>query len=113
MEIAERYEGPVTVVTLSGRLILGPATERLGDKVNSLFHQGRTQLVLDLGSVTYIDSGGLGELVRTYTTAKSKQGRVCIANIPEKVENLLAITKLLTVFDVYETDDAAVANLAG
>ena len=113
MEIAERYEGPVTVVTLSGRLILGPATERLGDKVNSLLHQGRTQLVLDLGSVTYIDSSGLGELVRTYTTAKSKQGRVCLANLPERVENLLAITKLLTVFDVYETDDAAVASLAG
>jgi anti-sigma B factor antagonist len=110
MDMTERQAGDVTVVELAGKLTLGDATTRLHDKINSVLHQGRRQLVLDLGGVDYVDSAGLGELVRTHSTVKKNDGAVHIANLSNRVQDLLTLTKLITVFEVFDTVDAAAAS---
>ena len=113
MDMIERQSGGVTVVELGGKLTLGDATTRLHDKINSLLHQGHRKLVLDLGALEYIDSAGLGELVRTHSALRKQDGTVHIANLPDRVEDLLSLTKLITVFEVFDTVDAATASFAG
>jgi len=113
MDISERAAGEVTVVTLSGKLNLGDATQRLYEKVTSLVQQGRKNIVLNLGDVAAIDSGGLGELVRTYTTLQRHGGRMKIASLPKRVEDLLVTTRLVTVFDTYEDENAAINSFGG
>src|SRR5690606_26482330 len=81
MQISERTSDDVTIVDLSGALSLGPATERLHDKINSLLQQGRQRIILNLGEVTSVDSGGLGELVRTHTSTKNRGGAVKVVNL--------------------------------
>lgn len=113
MNISERAFGTATIVDLSGALNLGPATERLHDKINSLLQQDRKHIILNLGEVTSVDSGGLGELVRTHTSAKSKGGSVKVVNLPKRVHDLLVMTRLVTIFDVFDNEDAAVKSFGG
>ncbi len=108
MQISERTSGTVTIVDLSGVLNLGQATERLHDKINSLLQQDRKQIILNLGDVTSVDSGGLGELVRTHTSARSRGGAVKISNLPKRVHDLLVMTRLVTVFDTFDNEAEAV-----
>jgi anti-sigma B factor antagonist len=110
MQISERTSGTVTIVDLSGALNLGQATERLHDKINSLLQQDRKQIILNLGDVTSVDSGGLGELVRTHTTAKSRGGAVKISNLPKRVHDLLVMTRLVTIFDTFDNEADAVKS---
>ena len=110
MQISERPSGSAIIVDLSGPLHLGPATERLHDKINSLLQQDRKYIILNLGDVTSVDSGGLGELVRTHTSVKNKGGAVKISNLPKRVHDLLVMTRLVTVFDTFDTEDAAVKS---
>lgn len=110
MQISERTSGTVTIVDLSGALNLGPATERLHDKINSLLQQERKQIILNLGDVTSVDSGGLGELVRTHTSAKSRGGAVKVVNLPKRIQDLLVMTRLVTVFDTFDNETAAVES---
>ena len=113
MDMTERQAGDVTVVELDGKLTQGEPTTRLHDKINSVLHQGRRKLVLDLGGVDYVDSAGLGELVRTHSTVKKQEGAVHIANLSDGVQDLLSLTKLITVFEVFDTVDAALASFKG
>ena len=110
MQISERTSGTVTIVDLNGALNLGPATERLHDKINSLLQQDRKQIILNLREVTSVDSGGLGELVRTHTSAKSRGGAVKVANLPKRIQDLLVMTRLVTVFDTFDNEAAAVQS---
>jgi anti-sigma B factor antagonist len=112
MQISERMSGDVTIVDLSGALTLGPATERLHDKINSLLQQDRTRIILNLGEVTSVDSGGLGELVRTHTSAKKKGGAVKVANLPKRIQDLLVMTRLVTVFDTFDNEAAAIKSFS-
>src|SRR5688572_24402920 len=110
MDISERTSGNVTIVDLSGKLTLGEATQRLHDKVNSLVQQGRKSIVLNLADVSAVDSGGLGELVRTLTTMQKHGGSLKVANLPKRIQDLLVMTRLVTVFDTYDDEKAAVQS---
>jgi anti-sigma B factor antagonist len=113
MEISERESGNITIIDLNGKLNLGDATQRLHDKVNSLLQQGRKSIVLNLADVTSVDSGGLGELVRTLTTMQKHGGSLKVANLPKRVQDLLVMTRLVTVFDTYDDEGAALKSFAG
>ena len=112
MEIAERNVGDVTVLDLKGKMTLGEGDELLKDKINSLVSQGRKQLVLNLEGVPYIDSAGLGEVVRTYTTVSRQGGSMKLLNLTKRIEDLLSITKLLTVFDTFDTEAEALKSFS-
>jgi anti-sigma B factor antagonist len=110
MEIAERTVNDVTILDLKGKMTLGEGDELLKDKINSLLSQGRKKLLLNLEGVPYIDSAGLGEVVRTYTTVSRQGGSLKLLNLTKRIEDLLSITKLLTVFETYESESDAVAS---
>jgi anti-sigma B factor antagonist len=108
MEIVERTVNDVTVLDLKGKMTLGEGDELLKDKINSLLAAGKKKLLLNLESVPYIDSAGLGEVVRTYTTVSRQGGSLKLLNLTKRIEDLLSITKLLTVFDTYDNEAEAV-----
>ena len=93
-------------------LTIGEGDELLKDKINSLIQQGRRKLVLNLAGVPYIDSAGLGEIVRTYTTVSRQGGKLKLLNLTKRIQDLLAITKLLTVFDTFDSEQEAVQSFA-
>lgn len=99
----------IEVVDCAGRLVFGEETAALRDKVKSLLAQD-SRMVLNLADVTYIDSGGLGTLVALYTTARNAGGAIKLARLTKRVGDLLQVTKLLTVFEVYDSEEAAVQS---
>ena len=100
----------VVIVDLSGRITLGEASGKLRDTVRDLLGKGNKKILLNLGDVTYIDSSGLGELVSSYTTAANQGAKVKLLNVQKKVDDLLQITKLYTVFDSFTDESKAVAS---
>lgn len=99
----------ILIVDCAGRLVFGEETSLLRDQLkNLLAHHNR--IVLNLGGVTYIDSGGLGTLVSLFTTAHSAGSSIKLAHLTQRVGDLLQVTKLLTVFEVYNTEDEAVQS---
>jgi anti-sigma B factor antagonist len=112
MQIDERTIGDVVVLDVKGRVQLGEGDEMLKDKVNSLLNQGRKKIVLNLADVPYIDSAGLGEVVRTFTTVSRQGGQLKLLNLTKRITDLLAITKLLTVFDTYDSEQEAVQSFS-
>jgi len=112
MQIEERAAGEVTLLDLKGKMTLGEGDELLKDKVNSLTMQGRRKIVLNLADVPYIDSAGLGEIVRTYTTVSRQGGQMKLLNLTKRITDLLSITKLLTVFETYDNEADAVRSFS-
>ena len=112
MRIEEREVGEVLILDLSGKLTIGEGDELLKDKINSLIQQGRRKLVLNLAGVPYIDSAGLGEIVRTYTTVSRQGGKLKLLNLTKRIQDLLASTKLLTVFEPFDSEQEAVQSFA-
>src|SRR6186713_104659 len=110
MQIEERPTGDVVVLDLKGKMTLGEGDELLKDKINSLVHQGRRKVVLNLEGVPYIDSAGLGEIVRTYTTISRQGGSLKLLNLTKRIQDLLAITKLLTVFETFDNEAEALKS---
>lgn len=110
MQMNERHVGDVAIIDLNGRLTLGEGDELLRDKVNSLVQQGQKHIVVNLSQVSYMDSAGIGELVRSYTTVTRRGGALKLLGLTKRVSDLLAITKLLTVFDCYDTEKEALAS---
>jgi anti-sigma B factor antagonist len=110
MQIEERIVGDVTILDLKGKMTLGEGDELLKDKINSLIHQGQKNLLLNLEGVPYIDSAGLGEIVRTYTTVSRQGGALKLVNLTKRITDLLSITKLLTVFETFDLEKDAVAS---
>ena len=98
----------VTIVDLSGRITLGEGSVVLRDTVRDLIGKGNKKILLNLGDVNYIDSSGIGELVRAFTTVRNQGGELKLLNLTKKVHDLLQITKLYTVFDVKDDETAAV-----
>lgn len=97
----------IVVVDCAGRIVFGEETSELRDQVKALISEG-SRVVLNLGEVSYIDSGGLGTLVALYTSARNAGGAIKLARLTRRVGDLLQVTKLLTVFEVYETEEEAV-----
>ena len=112
MEIVERTVSDVTVLDLKGKMTLGEGDEMLKDKINSLLHQDRRKVILNLEGVPYIDSAGLGEIVRTYTTVSRQGGSLKLLNLTKRITDLLSITKLLTVFETYDNEADAVRSFS-
>src|SRR5204863_10186500 len=105
MQIEERMVGDVVMLDLKGKITLGEGDELLKDKVNSLVNQGHKKIVLNLADVPYIDSAGLGEVVRTYTTVSRQGGSLKLLNLTKRITDLLSITKLLTVFETFDSEN--------
>jgi anti-sigma B factor antagonist len=112
MQIDERIVDDVTILDLKGKMTLGEGDELLKDKINSLASQGHKKLVLNLEGVPYIDSAGLGEIVRTYTSISRQGGKLKLLNVSKRIYDLLVITKLVTIFDSYEDEAEAVRSFA-
>ncbi|OFW14381.1 MAG: anti-anti-sigma factor [Acidobacteria bacterium RIFCSPLOWO2_12_FULL_67_14] len=112
MEIVERSAGDITILDVTGRMTLGEGDEALRDKVNSLVSQGKKKLILNLAAVAYIDSAGLGEIVRTYTTVSRQGGSLKLLGLTKRITDLLSITKLLTVFETYDDEADAVRSFS-
>ena len=110
MHITQRKAHDITVLDLEGRLTIGDGAELLRDKVTSVVFQGDSKVVLNLAGVPYIDSGGLGELVRCSIAAQKAQGAVKLIGLTSRVIDLLTITKLIAVFDTFDTEQEAIAS---
>ncbi len=113
MELQERHVGDVVVLDISGQLTLGDDSVRLKDKINSALYQGSRNILLNLGGVSYIDSGGLGELVSSFTTVKRENGSLKLFNLGKQPQDQLTITKLVMVFDTFDTEQEGVNSFVG
>ena len=112
MHIEERIVSDVVVLDLKGKITLGEGDELLKDKVNSLVNQGRRKILLNFADVPYVDSAGLGEIVRTYTTVSRQGGSLKLLNLTKRITDLLSITKLLTVFETFDSENDAVRSFS-
>ncbi len=113
MNIAERMIGDVVVVDVSGKITLGDGGDMvLKDKMRSLIQQGKTKILLNLGDVSYVDSAGLGEIVQAYGTVTKTGGALKLVNTTKRIKDLLAITKLLTVFETFDSEAEAVTSFS-
>ena len=110
MEIVERTVGDITILDLKGKLTIGDGAELLRDKVTGIVSQGRSKVLLNLAGVPYMDSGGLGELVRCSMAARRANGAVKLVSLTSRITDLLTITKLVTVFDTFDTEREALAS---
>jgi anti-sigma B factor antagonist len=112
LTMVEKQVSGVTVLQLSGRITLGEESSQLRTKIKDVLGQGNTRLVLDLAEVAYIDSAGLGTLVAGFTSAQNQGANMKLANLTKRFDELLHITKLVTVFDVYKTVEDALKSFA-
>ncbi|MGV3517009.1 STAS domain-containing protein [Luteitalea sp.] len=112
MQIEERVVGGVTILDLSGKMTLGEGDELLREKIASLVNAGQKHLLLNLDGVPYIDSAGLGEMVRSYTTVSRQGGKLKLLNLTKRIEDLLSITKLLTVFETFDSEAEAIQSFS-
>ncbi len=110
LSIASREVDGVTVLDLSGRITLGEGSVQLREAIRDLIGKGQKRILLNLGDVSYIDSSGLGELVSAYTTSKNQGAALKLLNLTNKVKDVLQLTKLYTVFDIYDAEVTAIAS---
>jgi anti-sigma B factor antagonist len=110
MKIENRTVGDVHILDVSGKIMLGEGTMAVRNSVRELLKNGGKKIILNLGDVNYIDSSGIGELVSSFTTVTNQGGQLKLLHLTKKIQELLAITKLLTVFQVYEDEKAALAS---
>jgi anti-sigma B factor antagonist len=110
MTISERTTGEVTILDVDGRLTLDDGVERMRDKIRSLLLQGRTSQLINLAGVPYIDSAGLGSLVEGHGEVARRGGALKLLNATARLQDLLVITKLATIFEMHDTEAAAVAS---
>ena len=112
MDIKERVVDGVSVLDLSGKIVLGEGDGQVRDRIKDLLSDGQRKILLNLGDITYIDSAGLGALISSYTTTKREGGSLKLMNLTKRIQDLLAITKLITVFDTYDTEAEAVVSFS-
>ncbi len=105
-----RELGGIAMVDLSGRISLGDGSALLRKTVRDLLEEGKTKIILNLGDVNYIDSSGIGELVSGFTAVRNRGGELKLLNLTKKVHDLLQLTKLFTVFEVYNEESTAVSS---
>ena len=101
----------IAIMDMSGRLVIGEATLLLRATVRKFLEDGTTKFVLNLGDVSFIDSSGLGELITAYTSIRNREGDVKMLDLDKRAKDLLRMTKLLTVFDVYDSEVKAIQAL--
>jgi anti-sigma B factor antagonist len=110
MNVVKRRVGDVVILDLHGRMVIGEGDRVLREAVNGLADSEKARVLLNLADVSYVDSSVLSELVRTYTTVTRDGGKLKLLGLPPKIEDLLSITRLLTVFETYRSEDEAVRS---
>jgi len=95
---------------MDGKITIGEGSVALRTAIRRLLEEGKKKILLNLAKVSYIDSSGIGELVSSYTSIGKEGGQLKLLNLTQKLEDLLTITKLLTVFDVYDSEEEALAS---
>jgi len=110
MKIETRTVGDVHILDCSGKITLGEGTMAVRNTVRDVMKNGGKKIILNLADVNYIDSSGIGELVSSYTTVTNQGGKLKLLSLTKKIQELLAITKLLTVFSVYDNEQQAIAS---
>ena len=112
LNISERQAGDVTILDMSGKVTIGEGSVALRNTIRRLIGEGNKSLILNLGDVGYIDSSGIGELVSSFSTVNKEGGSLKLLNLTQKIQDLLAITKLLTVFDTFDEEGEALASFS-
>ena len=110
LRVTYRDAGPITVVDIGGRITLGEGSALLRKTIRYLLDEQRTKILLNLADVNYIDSSGIGELVSAFTAVKNRGGDMKLLHLTKKVHDLLQLTKLFTVFDVYSDEHTALTS---
>ena len=110
LNISERQAGDITILDMSGKVTIGEGSVALRTTIRRLLGEGKKKILLNLGRVGYVDSSGIGELVSSFTAVNKEDGSLKLLNLTQKIQDLLAITKLLTVFDVYENEGEALSS---
>ena len=110
LDLKERQAGDVTILDLSGEVRIGQGSIALRDSIGKLADEGKKKVLLNLAGVKYIDSSGIGELIAKYTTISRQGGQLKLLKLTDKVQNLLVITKLLTVFDSFDDEAEALKS---
>ena len=110
LDVKERQAGDVTILDLSGEVRIGEGSISLRDSIRNLADQGKKKVLLNLAGVKYMDSTGVGELIANYTTITRNGGQLKLLNLTDRIQNLLVITKLLTVFDAYDNEAEALKS---
>ncbi len=110
LNISERQNGDVTILDMDGKITIGEGSVALRTAIRRLLEEQKKKILLNLARVSYIDSSGIGELVSSYTAINKDGGELKLLNLTQKLQDLLTITKLLTVFDVYESEAEALSS---
>jgi anti-sigma B factor antagonist len=110
LKLSTRQVNDIVIIDLSGRITLGEACATVRDELHDQISQGAKKIVLNLADVSYIDSAGLGELTAAFTSVKNRSGSLKLLSLTKRVHDLMQITKLYTVFDVYDDEKKAVAS---
>lgn len=110
LNISERQAGDVTILDLDGKITIGEGSVALRNAIRRLVGEGKKKILLNLAGVGYVDSSGIGELVSSFTAVNKEGGQLKLLNLTQKIQDLLAITKLLTVFDVFENEGEALGS---
>ncbi|HTQ80256.1 MAG TPA: STAS domain-containing protein [Thermoanaerobaculia bacterium] len=110
MKLSTRQREGITILDLEGKITIGSGDLELRNAVQQALSDGAQKILVNLAKVTTIDSSGVGELVSSYATATGRGAKLKLVNLPAKVQDVLTITQLITVFDVYDTEDEAVAS---
>lgn len=112
VKLNTRQVGDVTVMDLAGRITLGEGSSTMRDALKDALAQGHKKILLNLGEVSYIDSSGIGELVSAFTTVTNQGGQLKLNGLNKRIKDLLQITKLYTVFDVYDEEPTALRSFS-
>ena len=110
MKATSRTIDGVEIIALEGKITIGAGDTQLRDVITNAVNSGKTNILLDLSKVTTIDSSGIGELVGSYTTVTNRGGKLKLLHLPAKLNELLHVTQLITVFEVYEDEKEAVRS---
>jgi anti-anti-sigma factor len=110
MTLKERRVGDVSILDLKGRLVLDDGDDLLRDRINDLVNEGRLKIVVNLHDVTYVDSCGVGVLIAKYVSVRKKGGDVKLLNLTSRSQRVMEISKLLTVFETFDSEDRALAS---
>ncbi|MBX7223400.1 MAG: STAS domain-containing protein [Blastocatellia bacterium] len=107
LKIHNRTSGEVHIMDLGGKITIGEGSVQLREAVRQMLEAGNNKILLNLGDVSYVDSSGIGELVSSYTTVNKQGGQLKLLNLTKKIQDLLMITKLLTVFETFDSEETA------
>jgi anti-sigma B factor antagonist len=110
LNISERQAGDVTILDMDGKVTIGEGSVALRTAIRRLLGEDKKKILLNLAGVGYVDSSGIGELVSSFTAVNKESGQLKLLNLTQKIQDLLAITKLLTVFDVFENEGDALSS---